>query len=81
MNWIIIGYIINVVINYILIRRIVRSERDCPGCAYELCDRHYGWTNVFLNVVFSIFGPLTLITYISMYIIFLLRNSKPPKWL
>lgn len=87
MNWILIGYIVTIVINYVVLRKLSRQENDCSGCNYRLCTRHYSWGDVFKSFFISLGGYLTLICLIVGALIAVLvniisnTNKKPPKWL
>lgn len=87
MNWILIGYIVTIVINYVILKKVRRTTKDCPGCTYKYCSRHYSWGDVFKSFFISLGGYLSLICLIVGSLIAVLvniisnTNKKPPKWL
>lgn len=83
MNWILIGYIVTIVINYVILKKVRRTTKDCPGCAYKHCSRHYTWNDVIAIGILSLLGPIALVLISGLWIIdvILQVNPKPPKWL
>ncbi len=81
--WKITGYIVTVVINYFVLRKLKREDKDCPGCNYIHCDRHYGWGDVFMCICVALFGPVTTVFIVIITLItkLLKIKPKPPKWL